>query len=166
MPPVQRHAGDGQFSNTSWRFPWVTVGLPVPGYEINFDDFDLGEEFDATYNVARLPSLSGEVGIYLSVVDPGHELRSDESRHELNATVEIEVIDGNGKLACRVQQPLGRMTWAEPEGGADTYGLYLLPQSFFKSEQNEKYQIHLRYSPDDRMSGFRGFVHVRCGGSI
>jgi hypothetical protein len=166
MPPVRPHVGDGRFKNTSWRFPWVTVGIPVPGYEINFDEFELGNDFDATYHIEQLPNFGGELGIYLSVVDPRHELQSDESRHKLNASVDIEVVDGDGKRVCQVQQALGKMTWADPEGGADTYGLYLLPQSFFTSKHGEGYQIHLRYSPDQRMSGFRGFVHIRCGGSI
>jgi hypothetical protein len=69
MPAVRPHVGDGRFKDISWRFPWVTVGLPVHGYEINFDEFDLGNEFDATYHIEQLPSFGGDVGIYLTVVD-------------------------------------------------------------------------------------------------
>src|SRR5690349_11539523 len=63
MPDVRPHIGDGVFKDHSWRFPWRTVGLPVPGYQIDFPEFDLGKEFDATYHVEQLPQIRSKVGV-------------------------------------------------------------------------------------------------------
>jgi hypothetical protein len=166
MPVVRPHVGDGHFINTSWRFPWRTIGLPIPGYEINFDEFDLGTEFDATYHIEQLPSFGNHVGVYLSINDPERRFTHDESRKKLTARLEIEVTDRQGNTLCQVQHPLGEMVWADPEGGPNAYGLYKLDESFFSPNGAGQYRIHLHYSPDPALKNFRGFAHIRCGGSI
>src|SRR5262245_160427 len=42
MPTIRPHSGDGTFTNRSWRFPVPVVGMPIPGYTIDFPQFDLG----------------------------------------------------------------------------------------------------------------------------
>src|SRR5262245_23823034 len=118
MPFVAPHVGEGQFQNHSWRFPHRDYGLPLPGYTIDFEKFDLGQPFEATYEVARLPLAGNRVGVYLSVVDPGKKFEQLESRKRLIATIEISIIDGYDKIACKVNEPLARLVWAGDEGGA------------------------------------------------
>lgn len=166
MPDVQPHVGDGRFENHSWRFPWAHFGMPIPGYIIDFGKFELANAFDATYRVERLPSIDNDLGIYLSIIDLGGKFRNDESRKLLNAKVEISIVDQRGEIVCHIEEPLAKMVWADPEGGPDTYGLYDLDHSFFIPEKDGQCQIHVRYWPDPKLSGLRGFFHIRCGGSI
>jgi hypothetical protein len=164
MPAVRPHSGDGHFANLSWRFPWPYCGIPIPGYTIDFPQFDLATEFDATYHLENLPELPGKVGLYLSISDPNKIWRDDELRKQLVATIQFDVYDELGELICHVQQPLAKMWWASPEGG--DYGLYNLDESFFVPRTGARYTLRVRYSPDPKFSGLKGFVHIRCGGSI
>ncbi|MGD9644797.1 MAG: hypothetical protein AB7U73_03735 [Pirellulales bacterium] len=138
----------------------------MPGYTIDFADFDLGAPFEADYHLERLPNPSKHMGVYLSIADPTHELEADDQREKLIAAVQFEVTDEQGQLVCQVDQPLAKMIWAAPEGGADCYGLYQLDRSFFDARSEGKYRLRIRYTPDPKLIGFRGFVHIRCGGSI
>ena len=164
MPAVRPHVGDGQFENTSWRFPWPYFGIPIPGYEIDFPEFDLSTDFDVTYRIEQLPQLRNRVGVYLSIFDPSKLLRDDEVRIKLIAQIQLDVRDEDGELVCHVRQPLAEMSWASPEGG--DYGLYNLEESFFVSRTDGRYTLRVRYSSDPNLSGLKGFVHIRCGGSI
>lgn len=163
MPVARPHVGDGRFANHSWRFPWGIVGIPVPGYFIDFPAFDLGNDFDATYHIEQLPQIPPPIGVYLSILSPNRDW-SDEARKQLTAQVQIDVHDERGQRVCHVQQPLSEMVWASPEGG--DYGLYNLDESFFVPLRGARYTLRVRYSPDPRFSGLKGFVHIRCGGSI
>jgi hypothetical protein len=165
MPRIRPPAGDGTFANHSRRFPWGTVGIPVPGYTIEFEHFDLADPYDATYNVAQLPQIEQWPLVYLCVADPKRLLNTDAARHRLTAAVEFEITDSKGQSVCRVQQPVAKMWWSDPEGGRDTYGLYV-DESEFKYDPNEKYRIRVHYTPDPALKGFKGFVFIRCGGSI
>lgn len=165
MPDVHPHEGDGRFENTSWRFPWGGVGLPIPGYEITFDQIDLTEPFEATYEIADLSEPRHRVGVYFCIVDPERALKSDDVRKGLQGMIDIEVTDGTGHAVCHVKRSPADMIWADPEGGANTYGLYSLEESFFEARSGERYRIHVRYSPDPKLSGFEGFVFIRSGGS-
>lgn len=166
MPNIQPHVGDGQFANHSWRFPWRSVGIPVPGYTIKFDDLDLSDRVEALYRVEQLPEIGRMAGVYLCVDDPGRKFWTDESRAKLSAILEIDVVDEDGNSVCHFSQPLAKMYWAFPEGGRDTYGLYSSEESSFVSRSNEGYRIRVRYSPDPQLDGFKGFLWIRCGGSI
>jgi hypothetical protein len=163
-PKVRPHAGDGTFQDKSWRWPWGNVGMPVPGYTIDFPEFDLAAPFAAEYRLEDLPKLNAEVGIYLSIRDPGRVLQSDDQRRSLAAAVRFEVIDDDGHVVTQLDQSLAKLRWASPEG-AD-YGLYDLNHSFFAARTEGQYRLRVQYLPDPKLSGFRGFVHIRCGGSI
>ena len=165
MPTVEPHSGDGRFEKHCWRLPYIDYGLPIPGYTIDFEDFNLGQPFEATYRVERLPDLPNKLGVYLSIVDPAHRFRHDEAREPLAAAIEISVLDQNGKVVCEVKQPIAKMWWAHPEGGRDTFGLHV-EQSFFVPTKDGRYEIRVRYRPDPALSGVKGFIHIRCGGSI
>ena len=51
MWPIAPHVGDGQFRDISWRFPWLTVGIPVTGYSITFEQFDLSQGYSDSYTL-------------------------------------------------------------------------------------------------------------------
>jgi hypothetical protein len=166
MPSVERHSGDGRFENHSWRFPWRTYGLPIPGYLISFDEFDLSKDFAATYEIGYLPIIGREVVVYLCIRDPERKFSSDQVRKRLTNEWKLEVVNGQGKRGCELESPLAKMYWAEPEGGANTYGLYDLDGSEFKATKGGKYEIRVRYTGEPSLKGLKGFVHIRCGGSI
>jgi hypothetical protein len=166
MPDVQPHVGDGRFENHSWRFPWKSVGLPVPGYTIRFEQFDLANPFEATYRIEKLPKLKPHVGVYVCVADPDRKWEDYAARKRLKTTIELDVTDGQGATVCHVRRPIGEMIWSDPEGGPNTYGLYDLDESFFVPSDGERYQIRIRYIPEPGLAGFKGFVFIRCGGSI
>ena len=165
MPPVQPHYGDGKFKNISWRWPWVTFGIPVPGYTIEFPHFMLAETYEAEFHIRHLPDIGAPV-VYLCIDDPDHRLPSDEARKLLTAKIRFDVTDEGGTTVCQVDQPLAKMVWAEPEGGANSYGLYLIPDSYLNSQKQGQYKLHVSYTPDPRLASFQGFVYIRCGGSI
>jgi hypothetical protein len=164
MPAVRPHSGDGHFENHSWRFPWPYLGMPIPGYTIDFPMFALSDEFDASYHFEGLPELPNEVGVYLSISDPKKIWRDDKVRKQLSARVQLDVHDEHGELVCHVLHPLAKMIWAQWEGG--DYGVYYLHESFFVPRTGARYTVRVRYSPDTRFFGLNGFVHFRCGGSI
>lgn len=166
MPAVAPHLGDGQFQNRSWRFPHCEYGVPVAGFTIDFEKFDLSQPFEATYEVERIPLAGNRVGVYLSIIDPEQKFERLEARRPLVATVEISVVDPQGKQLCDVKQSLGKLIWAGDEGGPNTHGLYDLVESFFASSGAGRYEIRIRYLPDPVLAGMIGFVHIRCGGSI
>jgi hypothetical protein len=83
----------------------------------------------------------------------------------LTATVEITVTDQNGEVVCEVKQPVGKMIWAT-EGGRDTSGLYDIDKSFFKPKRGGRYKIRINYQPDAALAGMKGYLYIRCGGSI
>lgn len=158
--------GDGLFTNTSWRFPWKRFGIWISGYTVKFPQFDLASPFDATYRIERLPSIGKDAVIYLCVADPKNQFRTRDTRERLGATIEITVVGAKGKPVCHVKKPVAKMVWANPEGGANTYGLYSIPESYFTPGSNEKYRIQIRYVPDAQLSDLEGFIWIRCGGSI
>jgi len=164
MRPITPHVGDGQFQNISWRFPWGTVGIPITGYSITFERFDLAKGYTASYTLEKVPDIGKCLEVYLCVVDSRRTLRDESTRRSLQAEIQFDVFDEHGRLVCHVKKPIAQMDWADPQGGTDCYGLYSLGQSQFFSRKDMKYTLHVRYSPDPQLSGFRGFVFVRCGG--
>jgi hypothetical protein len=165
MPTVRPHQGDGEFKNISWRFPYPYFGLPIAGYTIDFPRFDLAKEFHDSYRLADLPILENQPMIYLAVTDPDKRWRDAAARRKLTARVQFEVRDEQGKLVYEVDQSLGKMIWADPEGGKGSYGVYMLEPRFIP-RGGARYLLRVHYTPDSALSGMEGFVHIRCGGSI
>ena len=166
MPTVRPHSGDGCFENHSWRFPWPYLGIPIPGYTIDFPQFDLSNDFEASYHLEDLPAIHNPVGVYLSLHDPNNLWSNDGLRKKLIATIQFDIYDDGGRSVCHVEQPLAKMWWAWPEGGNHCFGLYVSDESFFVPNSGARYTLCVRYSPDPALRGFKGFVHIRCGGSI
>lgn len=166
MRPLHPHRGDGDFRDISFRWPWGTFGLAIRGYTITFPTFTLGEPYEAEFYMRELPDISTKPVVYLCIADPKRSLRGDEERKRLTAEIAFDMLDQDGKPVCHVVMPIAKMYWAAPEGGGDCYGLYALPDSHFASRKNGQYKLRVAYRPDRLLSGFRGFVHVRCGGSI
>jgi hypothetical protein len=166
MPDIRPHVGDGQFQNCSFRFPWRTVGMPIPGYSITFEQIDLATPLEDTYHVEALPQIGRHAVVYLCIIDPQRNWRTDASRAQLVALIEIDVIDGDHLAVCHISQPISKMWWADPEGGPSTYGLHRVDESSFVPARGQKYDIRVRYLPDPQLSGMKGFIYIRCGGSI
>jgi hypothetical protein len=167
LGPLPPHHGDGTFKDISWRFsPDGLLSVPLYGYEISFPTFNLRDKYETEFKMKDLPDIGNDVIVYLCVADPEHRYRSDSAREGLTASIQFDISDEHGKSICHVAKPLAKMYWANPEGGADCYGLYSLPESVFMSQKATQYRLHVRYSPDPKLVGFRGFVYIRCGGTI
>lgn len=137
--------------------------MPIPGYTIDFPEFDLSNEFSESYSLEKLPNIQKDVGIYLAIRDPDKKFDNDPERKQLNARFEFDLIDESGNMVAQLRHSLADMIWTWE--GAD-YGLYDLDQSFFNARPSARYRLRVRYSPDPALNGLKGFVHIRCGGSI
>jgi hypothetical protein len=166
MPDIPPHVGDGRFRNISWRFPWKTFGTPVTGYEISFAPFDLSNESELSYSVENLADIGKTPSIYFCVEDPNRKLRASVTRSNLRSSIEIDVIDEKGASVCHVKDLLSNLVWTGPEGGKDTYCLYSPEGSQLELNGHKGYRIQVRYSSDPQLQGFKGFIYIRCGGSI
>ena len=154
---------EGEFRDISLRFPWPLFGIRVPGYEITFDQFDLSKPYSADYRIGELPEIARTpADVFLCVEDPGGRFSHDADRR-LSARVTIDVLDERGSNACHVEERLADMRWSWPTRHAPVFGLYS-EGSFFFPRGGAAYRVRVRYIPDPRLSGHRGFVYMMCGG--
>lgn len=155
--PLAAHRGDGAFRDESGRIGPVFV----QGYTISMPEFGLGRPHEAEYRLAELPEIEKGCGIYLAIVhEQGTPLLED--KQELDGKLEFELLDSDGGLVSSVAGRLGDYIWAH--GG--NYELYQMDKSFFLPDREKDYTLRVRYSPDANLAGMRGFVWLRCGGSL
>jgi sulfur relay (sulfurtransferase) DsrC/TusE family protein len=167
MPTLRPHAGDGVFLNTSWRFPGGDSGIPVPGYQIRFPDFDLSKDFIATYRISDLPEIKKDAMCYLCVEDSNHDW-NDKTIRNLVARFEIDVVDEHGRAICHVDHFVRDLIWSTAMHARmdNAHGLYNLDESRFDSRSNSHYTLKIRYIGDPQFKAAKGYVYVECGGSI
>jgi hypothetical protein len=132
--------------------------------EIDFPEFDQGQEFQAEYAFSHLPETPPTSGINLAIWDPDQKFRSDSPRKQLTANFKFDLVDENGAVLAQLDRPLSEMRWARPEGG--DYGLYQLDESFFQPSGDTQYRLRVPFAPDSALEGMKGFIHIRCGGGI
>lgn len=167
MPELPPYRGEGTFRNTSWRFPGKSFGMLVPGFDLKFPEFKLSRQVDCEYYLGQLPVMSRPVVAYFCIRDPfGDNRDTDKRRHEFKVRTQIEVEDQTGRIVSRVDAYLAQMIWSFPAGGRDCYGLYILGSSDFQPQEGVEYRIRLRYSGSPAFADLRGFLYLRCGGSI
>lgn len=155
--PLSPHRGDGVFQDKSgWRGP-----IFVNGFTISMPEFDLDRTHEAEYHFTNLPNIKKTCGIYLAIAHDGGAppLRNEKN---IDGTLEFELMDSDGDFVTTVGGRLGDYIWAH--GGK--YELYQLDKSFFRPDPKEEYKLRVRYSPDSRLASIRGFVWIRCGGSL
>ncbi len=164
MPTLVPHKGDGVFVNTSWRFPWVTVGIPLPGYQIKFPNFDLDRDYSASYQIENLPIVEGQHAICYLCVQGTNLKYFDKRISQLVATFKMEVYDEHDQLVCQVDHPLRDLRWSTPlrESG---YALYSERGSRFIPLANSHYTLKVWYVGDPQLNPGSGFVYIGCGGS-
>ena len=158
MKPVAPHHGDGKFQKLSrWAGPF-----PLPGYSISMPTFDLGQPFQAEYQVARLTDIGRDCGVHLAVADPqDHWLLHDTRRLEGNLA--LQLIDSNGVVIVSTSGRLGEYTWM---GWNNIHALYQLDRSFFRPNPSERYRLILTYDPDPNLAGYQGFAYLLCRASL
>jgi hypothetical protein len=192
LQPLPPHQGDGFFDDTSWRFPYRSVGVPVWGFQVVFPEFCPGEAYDAEFQVSGLPQIGRKVGVYLLLSSSGGEAQEESERQanemaqqedqvdldtlqtkfkdELTAVWEFEVCDSQDHVITSVAKPLSELTWSTPSRERG-YGIYSFSSragdgSHFHTRENECYTLRVRYRPDERLRPFRARIYLQCGGSI
>src|SRR5262245_12427308 len=90
MRPLGPHRGDGVFEDLSRR----AGPFPVLGYRVGFPEFDLGQAHESTYQVAGLPGLGRDCGVYLAIPDPDMRIDSLNEARALEGSLLLEVRDG------------------------------------------------------------------------
>lgn len=185
--PLPSHQGDGVFQDISWRFPYDHLGCTVPGYQVLFPEFNLGDEYDAEFAVADLPDIQQKVHVHLLLSDPDGKVQKEEERRRdemmkrgdqddlnslkyefkygLSAVWEFEVRDLEGRIVTSVKKPLSELIWSTPLRHTG-YGIYDRPGSHFAVRKGERYTLRVRYRPDPQLRPFRGRVYLESGGSI
>jgi len=164
---VKEYDGDGNIKNISIRFALV----PIDGYTLSFEKFDLSKPFSKVYTLKNLPADS-EPLIYLAVEDSNWNYTNDSNIAELTSAVEFIVTSGTGEEILHFQNELNDMVWSWPLSGQDVHahGLYnsrkLDKDSHFKAEDKETYTLNINYHPDEALNGHLGFLYLRFGGSL
>jgi len=157
---ISRYTGDGTIEDISFRF---TV-FPVKGYSISFTPFEMGQEFSDSYGLSNLPDLD-DVGVYLVV--ESDDYISEIEKLKLNAKVELILTDSKNQTELRVDKQLKELIWSYPHRGAISgHALYDLDKSFFSPRIGEQYTLRINYSPDENLSLRKGYVFIRCKGSL
>jgi hypothetical protein len=164
MPSIEPHAGDGEFRNISRR----AGPLALPGYMIEFPEFDLGKPHKAVYRFSSLPAL----GLGFSRRPCGMYLVIPENRDAwgLNlvqvggiASVATELRDSRGEVVAQTQGKLHDMIWGNWHGANRLYQLRL---SFFDPVNSESYTLQVDYSPDPALAPYKAHVGLECGGRL
>lgn len=151
----QPHTGDGTFVDTSQGF----FPLRVPGFRIEFDEFDLSENYQAEYRVSKLPCLAEQDrNIELFIVD-GENWR--KALQECQAKVKVEIRDSSRKVVMTLDKPLKELIWAMD--GSKVYGYD--QGNFLDAGADGEFTLSLMYQGDDRLRT-KGFLRIDCGGSI
>jgi hypothetical protein len=118
--------------------------------------------------VYDLHDVKRELGVYLFVDVPWNSDLAKEKRR-LQAEFEFEVCDSKGNTIAHSKKPLAELIWSTPlgvDGCADGVALYSLEESFFQVHKGERYTLRVHYRPDPTLRAHRGFVYLRCGGSV
>ena len=154
MPPIPSHRGDGLFEDLSRR-----MGIfPMRGYRISMPEFDMARQFEAEYQLAGLSDIGCEAVLYLGI----HDAPEDEFHLPSgNGKVRLELVDSRGRARVNVS---GRLDWYTCMVTTHLLALYMLPGSRFTPEPKEEYRLHLSYSPDPNLAGYKGFAYIQCGG--
>ncbi len=152
---MSAHEGDGTFADRSW---WAGP-FAVPGYSIKMNEFDLGQSFQATYKISRLPDIWRTCGLYLAFNDPNGRL---DDKPLVKGRIHLELIDSNGNAIINVSGNPSEFTWY---GNRDMHALYQRQRSSFAPRTAEQYVVRISYDPEPGLSGFQGYVYLKCGGN-
>jgi hypothetical protein len=155
MPSIPNHQGDGTFVNLSRR----AGPFALPGYSISMAEFDLGKPHRAEYRVGGLTNIRRDCGVYLAIRD--HDNRWGGGTGHLDGSLELKLLDSHGQSVVTVVGRLGDYTWW---GFSDLHALYQMDKSRFTVDSEEEYRVVIKYLPDPRLAGYKGFVYVRSGG--
>lgn len=165
IPP---HHGDGVFTDNSLKM----IGpLGVHAYSIRMPDFDLGNLKEETYVVSNLTPKRSRLGleVFLGIEDDIPVREPALEKQNLKGLFRIFIKDSRGKLILHVEDDMSNCIWGEmrnlrqkDNSWVDVYLLYPRDQNFhFTPIKKETYQIFLRYTPDPRLEGLKGFVGMK-----
>jgi hypothetical protein len=164
MPSIEAHAGDGKFRNISQR----AGPLAIPGYMIEFPEFNLGKPHKALYQFSSLPALglgfgSRPCGMYLVIPENRDDWGLNLVQVGGIASVATELRDSRGEVVAQTQGKLRDMIWGNWHGANR---LYQLRSSFFDPVNSESYTLQVDYSPDPGLAPYEARVGLECGGRL
>lgn len=154
---LRPHSGDGTFRDTSWR----SGLLWISGYTITFPEFNLNTEYETTFALANLSNIRRDAGIYLCVDNAGRKW-NDTTISQLEANFQFQLADSTGGIVAQLDVPLKSLVWSTHSDTVDA--LYQLDKSFFRPDPQQRYTLHVHYTPDSKFGEAKGFIHMRCGG--
>lgn len=157
---VGGYKGDGIIKDITWKFAGI---MPILGYSVDFQDFDLSRSYKANYSLTNLPKDLHRVGVYLLIKDKRSNWPDERKKTVKDAHVIIKIKDAEGRLIKEVNQLLKDMWWADENGGL---GAYDLDNSFFEPKDGAGYILEVEYQPGIEFEGIRGNIYIRAGGSI
>ena len=161
---VSNYDGDGEIVNISWRLG----PIPISGFSIHFEEFDLSQPLSKTYNIQNLPDTD-EISLILAFEDPRRIYDSDSKKSKLVAGINIKVFDVDNNTLMDFEGKLKSMTWQFPFGrdGSVSHGLYDVSQTINKAiDTHRAERIVIEYSPDSSLKEHKGRLYITWGGSI
>lgn len=158
VPAIPPHQGDGVFEDLSRR-----MGIfPITGYSIRFAEFALDHEYEESFHFSSVPSIGKKCGVYLAIRDPEGYWYADRHIKELQATMQLELLDSRGATVVKTGGKMKDFTWY---GCRDLHALHRTNESFFIARTHEEYTLRLVYRPDPQLASYKGFGYLLCGGS-
>lgn len=163
LEPLTSHQGDGQFRDLSHY-----VGpIPVRGYSIAFDHFDLSKEYHRTFVFRRLPQIGIKCGVYFVIYDPDDSLGIGPGHKFTKAgKIHLQLVNSAGLTVVETAgSPRDFIAYGGRHTGAQYLeALYDFDRSFFHPITREEYTLHVDYWPDPNLASLRAFAYLECGG--
>ncbi len=156
LPEIVPHIGDGVFKNTSLRNSFYAI----PGYQIDLPQFDVSEDREAEYHVTNLAEVGEKCYVGITIQHPKD---GDSFRLVPGAAPRIS-IKVTGKEESSVVDISGDITSLSMSVSSRSHCFYYQLGKSFVPKKSEEYTIRLSYRGDHRLSGYKGFVCLKCGG--
>jgi len=145
-------------SRGSWPFA-------VPGYAVQFSEFELSRDMSGTYHFSGLPNI-GRPSILYFDIEKLNNASSVEEKLKMTdqATVILELREKGGKLIAKTSGHLHEHV-RYVRSDREFIMLYQPISSVFVPDPHAHYIIDVTYHADDSFQGIRGHVYLECGGS-
>jgi hypothetical protein len=150
------YSGDGTIRDISFNF----LIWNVPGYEISFPEFSLGQEQSLEYKLVGLPAIDMPAYVYFRV-------RGTEEKEDLGIVTILVKDFQNREVSALREKQLKEMIWSSKSLDPN-FEIYDLEKSRIVPKEDAKYNIEVIYKPNPEVdySEMVASIYLRCGGSL